>query len=264
MAEKPSSGRRSQLATPAPMPATTRERMLLASLLVVCPAAAFAWPFAAALSIVPFVGFVALPSLLGLTVLLFYGLAWLACLLLAQDDSPARHTAEGRVNRRLYLPWSPARCWRIDRAAIRWAVELVRLGVVPDLLGDWCYRRVMMLGGQSQSIVREGISYGAKASNLLDAYLPPKSSMANGPVPVLVFVPGGGRFFGKRSYYAQVALRLRKLGFVVLVLDTTQYPHGRCRDQVSDLRAALEWTARECGAFGGDPKKVRRSLCGPR
>ena len=111
MSEKPSSGRRSQLATPAPMPATTRERMLLASLLVVCPAAAFAWPFAAALSIVPFVGFVALPSLLGLTVLLFYGLAWLACLLLAQDDSPARHTAEGRVNRRLYLPWSPARPW---------------------------------------------------------------------------------------------------------------------------------------------------------
>lgn len=93
-----------------------------------------------------------------------------------------------------------------------------------------------------------------------------------GPLPVLVWVHGGGLFSGSGSAPAYDGARLAQAGLIVV---TTNYRLGRlgffdhpalaterARDEpggnhgLQDVMAALGWVQTEIAAFGGDPARV--------
>lgn len=194
----------------------------IAILAVTLPLAVIAWPLCVASSFIPVFGFLVLPTLLTCTSFILYGTSWLLYLVLA----PAAP-----------LPYSPIRCYALDKQVYYRLREALRLGL-PSIAVDWVYRRVMVLGSkEKESIVQENIPYDAAAgkTKYLDVYLPfrnrSKSASAKEPdigsdeersqmnVPVVVFVPGGGWAFADKRHYLQIALNLRKKGLMVVVPD---------------------------------------------
>lgn len=110
----------------------------------------------------------------------------------------------------------------------------------------------MVLGSKGrESIIKENIPYGSlKGNKRLDVYLPPlskreasdghvqsdnidgdapelaggdtasdASSTASGTPIIVLILNGGWGLFGDKRYYVQVALTLRKKGFMVVVPD---------------------------------------------
>lgn len=206
---------------------TMRRRVGVLLLAVAVPVALVLWPLFLAFSLVPLVGFFTLPSVLACSILLLYGTAWLAYLVLVPPSAALR------------LPLSPGRCYRICRSVVVHAREAWQLNV-GGLAMDWAYRRVMVLGSKGRdNIVRENLPYGSATGNRkLDLYLPLRrahgssrgqqqgsaedtddSSAETASVPVVVFIPGGGWAFSDKRYYLQLALTLRKKGLMVVVPD---------------------------------------------
>jgi len=60
----------------------------------------------------------------------------------------------------------------------------------------------------------------------------------------------------KRKTYLQLALRLRRLGYCVVVPDITYFPEARIRASVIDLRLVLRWVGANISRYGGDPNKI--------
>lgn len=251
---------------------------------IVLPALAVAlpaWPLLAAACAIPVIGVMAIPILLLISVLLLYAVAWICYLFLAQKDLPATWTNAHRWSPRNiapFVPINPIRCAKVDLAAFRYTVTAFRI-IFPAIF-DWSYRRIMVIGTTKGSrVVKEGILYGSPSrGKRLDVYLPgdaPSSQHANGDgfrpsssstpspssngVPVIVVIPsmlGPLTVTSKRRLYLQLALRLRRMGYCVIVADITYYPESRIKSSVIDLRLVLRWTAKNCQRYGGDPSKI--------
>ncbi|SPO28107.1 uncharacterized protein UTRI_04498_B [Ustilago trichophora] len=264
---------------PQPPVLPKRSQRYLALLLkpIVLPALAIAlpaWPLLAAACAIPVVGVMAIPILLLISVLLLYVVAWICYLFLAQKDLPATWTNVHRWSPRNFapfLPINPIRCAKVDLAAFRYTLTAFRI-IFPAIF-DWSYRRIMVIGTTKGSrVVKEGILYGSPSrGKRLDVYLPadpPASSSSphhgdtspssNG-VPVIVVIPsmlGPLTITSKRRLYLQLALRLRRMGYCVIVADITYYPESRIKSSVIDLRLVLRWTSKNCQRYGGDPSKI--------
>ncbi|TKY89924.1 hypothetical protein EX895_001221 [Sporisorium graminicola] len=267
---------------PQPPILPKRSQRIFALLLkpIVLPALVLAlpaWPLLAAACAIPVIGVMAIPILLLISVLLLYVLAWICYLFLAQKDLPATWTNARRWSPRSLLPFvpiNPVRCAKVDLAAFRYVVTAFR--VVFPAVFDWSYRRIMVIGTTKGSrVVKEGILYGSPArGKRLDVYLPADapgpaaggnasgtttpSASPNG-VPAIVVIPsmlGPLTITSKRRLYLQLALRLRRMGYCVVVADITYYPESRIKSSVIDLRLVLRWTAKNCQRYGGDPTKI--------
>ncbi|EST08021.1 hypothetical protein PSEUBRA_002416 [Kalmanozyma brasiliensis GHG001] len=261
---------------PQPPVLPKRSQRYLALLLkpIVLPALAIAlpaWPLLAAACAIPVIGVMAIPILLLISVLLLYAVAWICYLFLAQKDLPATWTNAHRWSPRNicpFVPINPIRCAKVDLAAFRYVVTAFRI-LFPAIF-DWSYRRMMVIGTTKGSrVVKEGILYGSPSrGKRLDVYLPadspseagdaPRTAGSNG-VPVIVVIPsmlGPLTVTSKRRLYLQLALRLRRMGYCVVVADITYYPESRIKSSIIDLRLVLRWTAKNCQRYGGDPSKV--------
>lgn len=252
---------------------------------VVLPALALAlpaWPLLAAACAIPIIGVMAIPILLLISVLLLYAVAWICYLFLAQKDLPATWTNAHRWSPRNFcpfLPLNPIRCAKVDLAAFRYTVTAFRI-IFPAIF-DWSYRRIMVIGTTKGSrVVKEGILYGSPSrGKRLDVYLPADApsppqhtgpegfrstsaqqpSMSSNGVPVIVVIPsmlGPLTVTSKRRLYLQLALRLRRMGYCVVVADITYYPESRIKSSIIDLRLVLRWTAKNCQRYGGDASKI--------
>lgn len=276
--------------TPPVLPKRTQRAFALLLKPLVLPALAIAlpaWPLLAAACAIPVIGVMAIPILLLISVLLLYVIAWICYLFLAQRDLPATWTNAHRWSPRNFFPFvpiNPIRCAKVDLAAFRYTVTAFRL-IFPAIF-DWSYRRIMVIGTTKGSrVVKEGILYGSPSrGKRLDVYLPaeaPVSVHSNVPgvgpdghrsssatslptassngVPVIVVIPsmlGPLAVTSKRRLYLQLALRLRRMGYCVIVADITYYPESRIKSSVIDLRLVLRWTAKNCQRYGGDPSKI--------
>ena len=165
-----------------------------------------------------------------------YSLTWTAYLVLAQSDPP--------TNVRLpFLPFSPLRTYRVSLAILRAVRDFVSAGAV-DLFLDLQVRRVMVLGGKdARKVVRENVLY-AEGGKRLDVYLPfgvtGDAGQTNRPTlaPVVVFVGGGNWSWWRKKWGSQAALRLRRLGYAVVVPDIAQWPDAKSPEMV---RLACWW-----------------------
>ena len=105
------------------------------------------------------------------------------------------------------------------------------------------------------------LSYGSRASQKLDLYLPtgrPTPAGPGGRTAVVLVHGGAWSGFGKEAYdlppggpvAPRIARRLAQRGMVVAAID---YTHGNIPAQVGDLRRALAWMRASAGQFGLDP-----------
>lgn len=90
------------------------------------------------------------------------------------------------------------------------------------------------------------------AKQALDIYRLEKALDA----PVLVFLHGGAWVRGDRKQYPFLANRFAREGFVVVVPSYRLGPKYTHPAQIEDAAAAVAWTLRNIGRYGGDRKRV--------
>ncbi|KAI9607301.1 hypothetical protein H4Q26_005818 [Puccinia striiformis f. sp. tritici PST-130] len=185
-------------------------------------------PIALFFSLLPVTIVVGLPIWISSTIILVYSLAWIPYLLFAQDDLSSHQS--------ILLPFSPIKVLRIVTTLVKHLIILLRSNWI-ELVLDYSYRKIIVMGRDRKtnkntpSIVTRNIIYGHNLA------------------PVFVFIhPGGWRWFHK-SHFLQLGLRLRRLGFCVVIPDFTQFPEGRCDHSVRDIRCALKWVSRSIRIF---------------
>ena len=97
------------------------------------------------------------------------------------------------------------------------------------------------------------LAYGSDPKQRLDLYLPHEKPSR--PVPVFVFLHGGGFREGDRAHYGFVARPLAAHGIATIVASYRLYPR-RYPDQVDDTRRVLAWTRANAAARGLDADRV--------
>lgn len=103
------------------------------------------------------------------------------------------------------------------------------------------------------SRIATGLAYGPNPRQRLDLYAP---SRPTGPLPLLVFVYGGGWNAGTRDEYRFAGRAFAGLGFLTAVPDYRVFPEVEFPGFVDDLGRAANWLAAHAGAHGGDPARL--------
>ncbi|GAA4708882.1 alpha/beta hydrolase [Pseudonocardia yuanmonensis] len=97
------------------------------------------------------------------------------------------------------------------------------------------------------------VSYSSDPQQRARVYVPP----GNGPFPVVVYIHGGGFVAGGLDIVDEpvraLALDVRA---VVVSVTYRRAPEARFPAAHDDAFSALQWTAKEIGAYGGDPDRI--------
>jgi acetyl esterase/lipase len=107
---------------------------------------------------------------------------------------------------------------------------------------------------------RTSVPYGDAPEQHLDVWR--RSDLPAGPAPVLVFVPGGGWVYGRRTGQGYALLsHLAEQGWVCLSIDYRVSPHHRWPRHIHDVKAAVAWARANVEQFGGDRDFVAIAGC---
>lgn len=98
----------------------------------------------------------------------------------------------------------------------------------------------------------KGLAYRDGPRGLLDIYRP----LGEGPFPVLFFIYGGEWISGNRGEFEYVGAAFARRGFVTVIADYTLYPQGIYPKFLEDNAAALAWTVKNIGPYGGNPDRL--------
>jgi len=97
------------------------------------------------------------------------------------------------------------------------------------------------------------IRFGPDPKHQLDLYAPRHSP---GPLPLLIFVHGGGWDSGDRREYSFAGRALAALGFLVAIADYRVFPEVVFPAFVEDLGHAATWLRAHATDHGGDPERL--------
>lgn len=95
--------------------------------------------------------------------------------------------------------------------------------------------------------------YGKDPAQKLEMFVP---QGAKGPLPVLVFVHGGGWSSGDPHDYRFIARTLCAQGYAVVLAGYRLYPQAKFPAMLQDGAAALRWVQDNVAKFGGDPARM--------
>ncbi len=106
--------------------------------------------------------------------------------------------------------------------------------------------------------VTRDLAYGPDARNRLDVFAP---NDAAGPLPLLMFVHGGGFTGGNKStpgspYYDNVPLWAARHGMIGVNITYRLAPQAPWPAGAEDVGAALRWTIDNIARFGGDRARI--------
>lgn len=119
------------------------------------------------------------------------------------------------------------------------------------------YRQHIEDAGFEKSVVVRDLSYGPHERNKLDVLSP--TYVASKPMPILIFVHGGGFVRGNKS---DGAIFDNVLDFFtrhrVLGINATYRlaPEHRFPAAAADLRDVMRWVKKNAAKYGGDPNKI--------
>jgi acetyl esterase/lipase len=102
-------------------------------------------------------------------------------------------------------------------------------------------------------LVERALAFGPAPRQRLDLYRP---AGQGGPLPVILFLYGGGWNKGSRADYLFIAEPLARAGFLVAVADYRLWPEASFPAFVEDAARALAWLKGGVGERGGDPDRV--------
>lgn len=143
-------------------------------------------------------------------------------------------------------------CLQIDVTIWRLLRESIRVG--RRIAREVLLRRVQR--SVNHRVVRN-IAFGS--NNLsLDVYIPMESATTGSSAPVILFLAPQIRPFDTRKlvFSSLGATLAESIGCVVVIPDLTNYPNGRIRQQVEDIRAAIHWTKGNIHLHGGDSSRL--------
>lgn len=105
-------------------------------------------------------------------------------------------------------------------------------------------------------VVRENITYDVLGPRglLLDLYTP--KTRPDGPLPVVIFVHGGGWLDGSHRVDRPVAMSLAKKGFAGIAVEYRLGREARFPAAVWDVKAAVRWVRKNAAAHGLDPDRI--------
>ena len=106
---------------------------------------------------------------------------------------------------------------------------------------------------RSSRRIASNIAFGPNPRHRLDLYGPKRQS---GPVPLLLFVYGGGWDSGDRTEYSFAGRALAALGFLVAIADYRVFPEVIFPSFIEDLAGAANWLLANGAEHGGDPGRV--------
>ena len=103
--------------------------------------------------------------------------------------------------------------------------------------------------------VRKDIEYGHTPQRplLLDLYSPKE---ANGPVPGLIFIHGGGWSAGRKEDYRIYGLTFAQLGYVVASVQYRLSREAPYPAAIHDVKAAVRWMRSEAASISVDPDRI--------
>ena len=100
----------------------------------------------------------------------------------------------------------------------------------------------------------DDIQYGPDRNwNLLDVYRPRD---AEGPVPVIVSVHGGGWIYGDKKLYQYYCMSLAEHGFAVVNFSYRLAPKHKFPAALEDVCLAFAWLKKHAKEYGLDPENV--------
>lgn len=86
----------------------------------------------------------------------------------------------------------------------------------------------------------------------LDLYVPESKD----PVPVLMWIHGGGWKIGDRTMYAELGRRLAEAGIACAVISYRLSPDVKHPEHVKDCARAFAWLRSHVKEYGGDPERL--------
>jgi hypothetical protein len=99
------------------------------------------------------------------------------------------------------------------------------------------------------------VQYGTDPAQKLEMFMP-TGTPAHRPLPVIVFIHGGGWATGDPHDYRFMARALAPKGYAVVLAGYRLFPHARFPGMLEDGAKALRWVADHAAALGGDPGRV--------
>ncbi|GJJ77028.1 prenylcysteine alpha-carboxyl methylesterase [Entomortierella parvispora] len=158
------------------------------------------------------------------------------------------------------LPLDPLRIVKLNRILFFTNIP-TNISLVPVGLALAKYRLWTMRG--SKGLIMN-IPYNKKRpGKTLDVYVPEHAKVDQGSseddrplLPVVVFIYGGSWCSGSKTIYTLIGAQFRALGYVTVIPDYTTFPGGLVKDMQDDIQMALQWTGRNCRAYGGNPDRI--------
>lgn len=152
----------------------------------------------------------------------------------------------------------------------RWLVWMLAVLALLGVGGFLLYRQalateaVAMLDGADRLLhggdgaIREvaAARYGSDPAQKLEMFVPATSGTAAGPLPIVVFIHGGGWRSGDPHDYRFVARALVPQGYAVVLAGYRLYPKAQYPSMLEDGAAVLRWVADHAASLGGDPGRV--------
>ena len=107
---------------------------------------------------------------------------------------------------------------------------------------------------QRTTKVELDVAYGLEAEQRLDLYFPKESSSS--PVPVLLFMHGGGWARGYKEWMGFMAPAITCLPAIFISVGYRLAPRAKFPDQPEDCWEALKWVYQNIKHYGGDCNKL--------
>lgn len=104
----------------------------------------------------------------------------------------------------------------------------------------------------------EGQPYGPGPRGKLNIWVPTGTKKTD-RLPVIVWLYGGGWYSGDRDDYGFAGRAFAKQGFIVVIPDYRIVPEGHWPDFLQDSAAAVAWTEKHIGDYGGDAGRIALS-----
>ncbi|WP_147158866.1 alpha/beta hydrolase [Novosphingobium sediminis] len=114
----------------------------------------------------------------------------------------------------------------------------------------------ILRGGDGSIREVAAVRYGSDPAQKLEMFLPADADAAKGPLPIIVFIHGGGWRSGDPHDYRFMARALAPQGYAVVLAGYRLYPKAQYPGMLEDGAAALRWVADHAGPLGGDPRRV--------
>lgn len=112
----------------------------------------------------------------------------------------------------------------------------------------------LMPGDSNAKLFTDSQVYDPELGLGLNIWMPKNASEE--PLPVVIFIYGGGWRAGSKDEYAFAGRALANRGYMVVLPDYRLYPETRFPGFLEDSAKAVAWVHDNIGKLGGDPNRI--------